>query len=135
MATRGIAALLSALAVACGGGDEDVSKSDDLIGRWVHSSGGASPAQKVTFEDDAIAGFTFTITLSASSFTSGTFEVLADGGAVLLYPANPSATTWCAPGAAFDGDNICFDAFDASVCGALPRPGVESPLSGCFAPD
>ncbi|MBX3160664.1 MAG: hypothetical protein KF773_32155 [Deltaproteobacteria bacterium] len=135
MATRGYAALLCTL-VACGGdGTDDVTKSKDLLGRWAHASGGTMPAQKVTFDDDPIAGFTFTITLSAASFTSGTFEVLNDGGAVLLYPADPAATTWCAPGASFDGENICFADFDTR-CEQLPgRAGVRSPLSGCFAPD
>jgi hypothetical protein len=133
---RGIALLLAFLVVgvaACGG-PEDITSSSQLLGRWDHSDGGTMPAEKVTFEKDTTTGMTSfiaTVALTATRFTGATFEVTPDA-LVLVYPADPANTTWCSPGATLEDSTLCFEDF-GSVCDAIPgRPGVASPLSGCF---
>lgn len=128
------ALLLLVVVAACGDGTYEIAESSDLVGRWTHASGGQNSAKHITFEHDTQANaFTFTVTLADSTFTSGTFEV--NNGLVLLYPTTPADTTWCSPGAGYDGKQICYDAF-GSACNAAPgRAGVMSPISGCYTHD
>jgi hypothetical protein len=127
---RGIAFAL-ALAVAACGGPEDITSSSQMLGRWNHSDGGTMPALTATFEKDATAGFIATVKLTETRFTGATFEVTPDA-LVLVFPADPANTTWCSPGATIEESTLCFEDF-GTVCDEIPgRPGVASPLSGCF---
>jgi hypothetical protein len=136
MASRGIATAIFTLTVAaCGGGPEDITTANQLLGGWTHSDGGTMPAESVTFEKDPIAGLTFVASLDSATFANGTFEVLAESGFVLLYPASPANTTWCSPGATIEEGVICFEDFGAECDALVGRPGVPSPMSGCFEPE
>jgi hypothetical protein len=118
---------------ACGGGAEDVEQSSDLFGRWALESGEpAAAAPEVRFDDP---GFAFALTTADGEFVNGTYNVQAGEAdhLVLLFPVDPPNTTWCSPGATIDGDEVCFEAFDADRCSlTVGRIPVEGPVVGCY---
>lgn len=129
-------ALTCLMLAACGGGASDIETSAELDGGWAIKSGQPDgAADHVSFEDNS-PGFAFTLTSAGGTFGNGTYNVQVPEGLVLLFPVTPANTTWCSPGATIDGDTLCFDPFDADLCGlAVGRVPVESPVVGCYARD